>query len=188
MFCSLETYKTLPTSPLQPQQTSPVSIHRLSTLLLYLLDSLPNSILSIAMKSFFAVILALPLLAVASPLEVRTEGCGGGTFQCCQSTYNVSSHLPMAHSGFSSTFYRAGPRRARSFCKPTASQSTPMLTTASLVQAAMPAKAASATARLTAALQWYAIVIFFITDMCLLSPAQGLVSIGCVSIPISIGL
>lgn len=39
------------------------------------------------MKSFFAVILALPLLAVASPLEVRTDGCGGGTFQCCQSSY-----------------------------------------------------------------------------------------------------
>lgn len=83
------------------------------------------------MKSFFAIILALPLLVAASPLEVRTGECGGGTFQCCQSSYTVSSHLPMSRLFFSSAFCRAGLRKGRAFYKHTASPSTPTLTTAS---------------------------------------------------------
>ncbi|KIP08222.1 hydrophobin [Phlebiopsis gigantea 11061_1 CR5-6] len=44
------------------------------------------------MKLTTASILALPLLAVATPLEVRQNGsCDTGSLQCCQSTVSTTS-------------------------------------------------------------------------------------------------
>lgn len=43
------------------------------------------------MKFAAASLLALPLLAVATPLEVRQSSCSSGSVQCCDSTISSSS-------------------------------------------------------------------------------------------------
>ena len=59
------------------------------------------------MKFTVASLLALPLLAVATPLEVRQDTCSTGTLQCCQSTASVSHPYTAARGRLLKLFHAA---------------------------------------------------------------------------------
>ncbi|GJF00057.1 fungal hydrophobin [Phanerochaete sordida] len=60
------------------------------------------------MKFTAASLLALPLLAVATPLEVRQNTCSTGTLQCCQSTESSTSSAANLLAGLLGIVFNAG--------------------------------------------------------------------------------